>query len=87
MKKLKLQFGGIKEMLTKEQMKKINGGDENEWPCYLLDASGNDIGESLFLSPGDNCCQAQGLADAAAWGSMVGDQTPYGINCPCDIVC
>ncbi|MEO6523816.1 MAG: hypothetical protein ABIN91_19185 [Mucilaginibacter sp.] len=85
MKKLNLQFGGIKEMLTKEQMKKINGGDD-PWSCFALDASGHHTGEESCW-PGDNCCEAQGLADAYAWGSSVSNQYPYGMDCPCDMVC
>jgi hypothetical protein len=85
MKKLKLQFGGIKEMLTKEQMKKISGGDD-PYSCYALDASGNHTGDAMGY-PGANCCEAQGIADAVAWGSSVGDQFPNGIDCPCDMAC
>ena len=37
MKKLELKIGSVKEMLTKEQMKKISGGDI--YNCYdMLDA-------------------------------------------------
>lgn len=33
MKKLNLQLGSIKEMLTKEQMKKVAGGYDDGQPC------------------------------------------------------
>jgi len=44
MKKLKLKLDGIKEMLSKEQMKKINGGyDGNDVRCIVVwEAAGVD---------------------------------------------
>jgi hypothetical protein len=37
MKKLKLKLDGIKEMLSKEQMQKINGGyGDNDSKCILI---------------------------------------------------
>jgi hypothetical protein len=33
MKKLKLKLDGVKEMLTKEQMKKISGGYDGDMGC------------------------------------------------------
>ncbi|HTH83001.1 MAG TPA: hypothetical protein VL490_08705 [Mucilaginibacter sp.] len=40
MKKLKLKLDGIKDMLTKEQMKKISGGYTGDGTPYNCSASG-----------------------------------------------
>lgn len=82
MKKLELKFGSIKEMLSKEQMKMISGGDT--YACYGLNSSGGYTGVGYITA--DNCCQAQAAADYNAWGSMSGS-FPYGIDCPCEMEC
>ncbi|MDB5116379.1 MAG: hypothetical protein JWQ79_1871 [Mucilaginibacter sp.] len=55
MKKLKLKLDGIKEMLTKEQMKKISGGyDQHCYHCEIVYSLGcSDEGES-----GYDCCES-----------------------------
>lgn len=57
MKKLNLQLGSIKEMLTKEQMKKIVGGYDD--PCDDECESDADCGEpgilGCFTAPAVDC--------------------------------
>jgi hypothetical protein len=78
MKKLELKFGSIKEMLTKDQMKMINGG------AYICDA----IGTSYNISFGaDNCCQAQAACDELAWSNSYSASFPNGCDCPCAMEC
>ena len=48
MKKLNLQLGSIKEMLTKEQMKKVSGGYDD---CDSFSGCGNDHSTSHLY-----CC-------------------------------
>ena len=82
MKKLELKFGGIKEMLTKEQMKNISGG--NDYTCYGLGANGQYTGSGTISAA--NCCDAQAIADHDAWNAPNGS-FPYGIDCPCAMNC
>jgi hypothetical protein len=53
MKKLNLQLGSIKEMLTKEQMKKVSGG----YDCFLqtYDCWSADPVTGLFTVPAGTC--------------------------------
>lgn len=83
MKKLELKFGNIKEMLTKDQMKMISGGDS--YACYILNSNGQATPSYGSITAG-NCCQAQAIADYTAWGSE-SSSYPYGIDCPCDMEC
>jgi hypothetical protein len=75
MKKLELKFGGVKEMLTKEQMKKISGG--TDFGCFAI-----GTGQTYEVSA-DNCEQAQAECDAVAWSNSYGDDFPNGCECPC----
>jgi hypothetical protein len=72
MKKLDLKFGGIKEMLTKEQMKKITGGDDygygSAWTgqCIFYGNDGKPIsGLTVTSSDNDGGHSSQCLADLA----------------------
>lgn len=59
MKKLELKFGGLKEMLTKEQMQQISGGAQ----CvYVVNADcGGGVG-ILYFGSGDSSYD-QGYGD------------------------
>jgi len=85
MKKLNLQLGSIKEMLTKEQMKKVSGG---------YDGGGCPTGE-IFVSgvgwcPTSSCSEAQSAYQnhiTATCGSS-GPGTVTGYCCAsCSIPC
>jgi natural product precursor len=83
MKKLKLNLNIQKEILTKEQMRKIYGGSYS-FTCYGLDQYGNHTGQGTIWAA--NCCDAQAIADHDAWNAPNGTY-PYGIDCPCDMDC
>ncbi|MDB5116364.1 MAG: hypothetical protein JWQ79_1856 [Mucilaginibacter sp.] len=57
MKKLKLKLDGIKEMLTKEQMKKISGGYDYGgcFNCFIVYSVACGSGDDMFT-----CCDPQG---------------------------
>jgi len=82
MKKLKLQFGDVKEMLTKDQMKLIRGGDIY---CGALGADGNydpnNVASVHVFS--DDCVAAQSAADSQAWYGSDAASFPYGADCNC----
>lgn len=58
MKKLNLQLGSIKEMLTKEQMKKVQGGYGCQLGCFV-EGQGGTITycplDNCWFSPDENC--------------------------------
>jgi hypothetical protein len=57
MKRINLPYGGIREMLSREQMKQIIGGYETSYTCYLSgkDASGNAWSGTVFHPDGTSC--------------------------------
>lgn len=70
MKKLDLKLGGVKEMLTKEQMKKVVGGDDDyggsgvRCVFYCCDAFGCGQGVSVDheCSTNEECQAASGVS-------------------------
>ena len=84
MKNLALKFGSVKEMLTKEQMKMISGGDT--YLCYGVN-TGTYGNPYMVTVSGDNCCQAQANCDSLAWSNSYSNQYPNGGNVPCDMAC
>ena len=59
MKKLNLNFKGIGEMLNKEQMKKITGGDYSDCPGFydcVCSYNNADIGCTANASECDDQC-------------------------------
>lgn len=78
MKKLQLRLNN-KQMLSKEHMKTIGGGQD--FTCYA-------IGTSLTVTVvAGNCCEAQGWCDAVAWSNAYTSSFPEGCDCPCDMNC
>jgi natural product precursor len=79
MKKLKLNLTG-KEMLSKDQMKRISGG--YTYQCCAVGVT------PAFCAPLEhgwaNCCQAQGVCDAMAWDPALSHLFPNGgdVVCP-----
>jgi natural product precursor len=71
MKKLNLQLGSIKEMLTKEQMKKVAGGYDWNIQCKVINETGthfyvcdtwnySDVSDVITAeSDCDNLCEDQ----------------------------
>ena len=68
MKKLKLRLDGMKEMLSKEQMRKINGGYYQTPECLVqqCDTDASACGE------GCSCVWIVDANDHGAWDCMVG---------------
>lgn len=79
MKKFELKFGTVKEMLTKEQMKQINGGT---YSCVAVGSAGY-----VIAVEGDNCCQAQANCDSLAYSNQYTNQFPSGGDVQCDMAC
>ena len=79
MKKLKLKLDS-KEMLSKEEMKKISGG----YNSYMCCPVGNTNSIYCHPVPGDNCCQAQAACDYLAYSNSATNYFPNGgdVVCP-----
>lgn len=77
MKKIKLKLDG-REMLSKEQMKKISGGYS-----YLCCAIGVYPFYCVSVAA-DNCCSAQGICDFVAYSNAETNNFPNGgdVVCP-----
>jgi hypothetical protein len=85
MKIFELNFGSVKEMLTKEQMQTIAGGYVQQYECVPVDGSGPNA--YVTIVSGDNCCQAQANCDSNAYSNQYSSYYPDGgevVGCDCN---
>jgi len=75
MKKLKLKLDGIAELLTTEQMKKINGGYDGE---YNASCSKAGYSCSVYTTSGATYSGYCGYYSQGTWGTICECQTTLG---------
>ena len=73
MKKLKLKLDGIKEMLSRDQMKKVSGGYGSTYTC-------------TFVYEPDTPCTG-GYTDVSCQGTLTSCEDAAGVTCANDDCC